>query len=556
MALKILAVTSEAYPLAKTGGLGDAISGMARAYDKQGGDLTLLLPAYRGVIDQVQNAREVAPLRGLPGGEATLISAYCDALGLPVLLLKNDALFDRDNLYVDENGQEYEDNPVRFAALAHAATRIAAGHTPLPAPHVVHANDWHAALIPLFMHQAGVKKVKSVLTVHNLAFQGVYDMSLAPKLGIAPEYLTPDGIEFWGKLNFMKAGILFADRITAVSHTYAREILTPKFGCGLEGVLQSRADSLVAVPNGIDVDVWDPDRAEQIPHRRFNANDLTNKATCKRELQEAFGLTVDPSTTLMVMGSRLTTQKMADLAAEAIPRALDKHPNLQVALIGQGDKRLEHALKSATERFPNRFSVRIGFNEKTAHLLHAGGDILLHGSRFEPFGLTPIYAMRYGTLPIGSKTGGMADTISDPGVGSSADAAQHASGFLFEGETVDAMSGAIDRAVALHAEQPELWRKMQYNGMTADFSWDRCAPVYAQLFKSIVPVELMVAPAPAVVSLAKPSPVRAVGAAASALPKTAMAKAVATAGKAVAARRKARSDDTRQERLLPGAAAA
>jgi starch synthase len=500
VAVNTLVVTSEAFPLAKTGGLGDAVSGMASALARAGGHVTVLLPAYRGTIEQLSDAKVICKLDDLPGGAGNLVLGHLDALGVPVLLLQNDALYDRENLYVDENGNEYQDNPVRFAALAHAATRIAAGDTPIARPDIVHAMDWHAALTPMLMRQAGITDVKSVLTIHNLAFQGIYPMHIAPSLHIDARYLGVDGAEFWGQINFMKAGLQFADRITAVSRTYAREILTPEFGCALEGVVRSRVDELVAIPNGIDAEIWNPQHDAHLPHRRFSAAHMGNKAACKRDLQAAFGLAQDPEALLIVMGSRLTTQKMADLAAQALPLALEKHPQLQTIVMGKGDKGLEQALRASAARFPGRFGLHIGFDEKQAHLLHAGGDVLLHGSRFEPFGLTPIYAMRYGTLPIGSKTGGMADTIVDAGPDAAISAMRQATGFLFEGDTLEAMSAAIERAVEMRAH-PGTWRAMQHNGMTADFSWARCAPLYNSLYRELVPAPIKLSPAPDLVAV-------------------------------------------------------
>lgn len=493
MALKILTVTSEAYPLAKSGGLGDAVSGMAEALKRTGVDISLLMPAYRGVLEKLEGVREICALDKLPGGPARLVTGRCKDLDVPVYLLVNDALFDRPTLYVDENGDEYADNAIRFGALAHAATAIAQGRTPLKRPDVVHSHDWHAALVPLLMHQAGVRDVRSVLTIHNLAFQGVYDMSVARELRIDQRYLGADSLEFWGKINFMKAGVRYADRISAVSRTYAREILTPEFGCGLEGVLQARRDCLLATPNGIDDVTWSPQNVNIPADRRYSAADISNKALCKADLQEAFGLAIDPDATVMAMGSRLTTQKMADLAAQAIPLALAAHPNLQVAVIGQGDKRLEKAMTEAAKAYPGRFSVRIGFDEKTAHMLHAGADILLHGSRFEPFGLTPIYAMRYGTLPIGSKTGGMADTISDAGDNAGMSAMRGSTGFLFEGDTPEAMALAINRAMEVRAH-PGIWRAMQHNAMTTDFSWRVSVSVYMRVYRSLVPAAIFLEP--------------------------------------------------------------
>jgi starch synthase len=486
VAMKILAVTSEVFPLAKTGGLGDAVSGLAHALCKSGAQLTLMLPAYPAALRKLGPVRKLAVLKNLPGGDAVLLGAYCTELGIPVLLVKNDALYDRMGLYVTPDGAEYEDNAVRFAALAQAAAMVAQGVQGVPRPDIVHAHDWHAALTPLFIKQLRVKDVKTVLTLHNVAFQGIFPMELAPQLGIEPSYCNGKGLEFWGRMNFLKAGICYADLITVVSRTYAREILTPRFGCGLEGVLADRRGDLISIPNGIDTALWNPQADPYIKGLGFSHERLAGKAVCKSRLQQLFGLTKAPQTTLMAMGSRLTTQKMADVAAQALPLALQAHPDLQVCVLGEGDKAIAQSLAALERQFPGRCGVHVHFDEAEAHLLHAGADVLLHGSRFEPFGLTPLYSMRYGTIPIGSRVGGMADTILDPGVDRPAAAMRAATGLLFEGDDVNDMALAIDRAMALR-RTPEVWRAMQTNGMRSDFSWDNTAPAYLTAFHALRP---------------------------------------------------------------------
>jgi starch synthase len=477
---------------------------MARALHESGTAITMMLPAYRGTIDKLTQVREIARLRRLPGGEARLLYGLCPALGgVPVLLLQNDKLYDRDALYVDADGREYEDNAIRFAALSHAAARVAAGATRIPRPDIVHAHDWHTGLVPLLVRDKGIN-VRTVLTVHNMAFQGVYPMDTAAAIGVHPRHLNVEGIEYWGKLSFMKAGIRYADRITTVSHTYAREILTERFGCGLEGVLATRLHDLLAVPNGIDPEEWNPATDPHLGAYQFSANNTDNKALCKQRLQQHFGLTENPRAPVLVMGSRLTNQKMADLAVQAIPRVLDDYPDLQVAVLGQGDKGIEAALRQLQRCYPGRCAARIGFDEATAHMLHAGGDMLLHGSRFEPFGLTPLYAMRYGAIPIGSRVGGMADTISDPGVRAGRDAMRNATGVLFDGDTVDAMVGAICRAMSLY-RRPTIWQAMRQRAMTADFSWERAVAGYDSLYRSLAPADAVQQVPVAVPAMARPS---------------------------------------------------
>lgn len=483
--IQTLVVAGEAFPLAKTGGLGDAITGMARALRELGLPLMVLLPAYRGVRERLERVRAVAHLHDMPGGDAALTAGHCPKSGLDFLLLENDALYDRPGIYLDENSCEHADNAVRYAALAHAALRVAGGLPGVPRPNLLHAHDWHAGLVPLLLREYGPSEVKSIMTIHNLAFQGQFPIECAAALGIPDRYCNDEGAGAWGRLNFLKAGIRYADRVTTVSHTYAREILTPAFGCGLESLLRRRAADLVPIPNGIDNILWNPVRDPHLGSLRFSVRDLSRKARCKAALQREFGLREDADAVLVAMGSRLTEQKMADVAAQALPEALERYPRLQVAILGKGERRLEEALTALAARYPERCATRIGYDEAVAHRLHAGSDILLHGSRFEPFGLTPLYAMRYGSIPIGSRVGGMADTIDDPGPRAPLSAMAGANGLLFDGDDPGAMGAAIARALRLR-EDAMLWRLMQRNAMSADFSWRSAASPYADLYRSLV----------------------------------------------------------------------
>jgi len=480
-----LMVTSEAFPLAKSGGLGDAVTGLARALSRAGVDTGILMPAYRGVLDRVVGIRHIAHLAGMPGGEATLVGALCPESGLPFYLLCNPGLYDRDGLYLDEQGQPYADNAVRFAALAHAAMRVAAGLPGVRRPDILHAQDWHAGLVPLLVRAAGLRYVKTVLTVHNLAFQGSFELECAGQIGVPGAYCTDDGARLHGRINFLKAGLRYADRITTVSRNYAREIMTPEFGCGLDPLLRARAADLAPIPNGIDDALWNPASDPHLGHLCYSARNLARKRRAKVALQKAFGLHPDQGAALLAMGSRLTSQKMADVAVEALPDALRRHPGLQVAIIGCGERRYEIELEALAARYPGRCAVRIGYDEATAHRLHAGADMLLHGSRFEPFGLTPLYAMRYGAVPIASRVGGMADTIVDPGEREGSHAMLAATGILFDGDGAPDMGQAIDRALRLYA-QPAIWRSMQRNGMACEFGWNTAAQPYLDLFESMV----------------------------------------------------------------------
>nr|WP_314627270.1 glycogen synthase GlgA [uncultured Noviherbaspirillum sp.] len=482
---RVLLVASEAVPLVKTGGLADVITALAAVLVEHGVDATILMPAYPAAVERASSLRQVGQLfDDLPGGSGRLLLGTLPGSPVSVLLLDTERFARRSgDPYVDEHGNEYEDNALAFGDLAEVAARICAGQTMVPAPHVVHANDWHAGLVPLLLRVRGITGVGSALTIHNLAFQGNVDMGLASRLGVPADMLHAEGVEFWGKLSFMKAGILCADRITAVSDTYAEEILTPRFGHGLDGLLGSRRDALLAIPNGVDTAVWNPARDPLIA-RPFSSVDMAGKAACKRDLQRQFGLPVEPFAPVLALGSRMTHQKMADVALDALPRLLERHPRLQVVVLGRGDHGYESRFQQLAADYPARLAVHVGYDEKLAHALHAGADMLLHGTRFEPFGLTPIYAMLYGTIPVASRVGGLCDTVADAGAGEVPN--ESANGVLFDGDSADDMSAAVERALALFA-QTRHWQRLQRNAMQADFSWFGPARKYLRMYADIAP---------------------------------------------------------------------
>lgn len=484
MSSTVLIVAGEAYPLVKTGGLADAVSGLTEALCQAGVQARVLLPAYRGVLEKVR-VDASWPLDDLPGGPARLVAGHCRASGLPCLLLVNPDLYDRPGCYVDENGQDYADNAGRFAALAHAAAAVAAGLPGLEIPDVVHAHDWHAGLVPLLVKAAAAPSVKTVLTIHNLAFQGVFDPGLLPQLGLPDGLQQAEGLYAWDKLNFMQAGIMHADRVTTVSHTYAREILTPAFGCGLEGALQYRGEALMALPNGIDEALWNPATNVHLQPNGFSATNLGNKARWKEHIQRAFGLTPDPAALLVVSCCRLTEQKMADLTAAAMPDALQALPSLQFALLGKGDRRFEEAFSRLAAEHPGRCGVRIGYDEATAHRLQAGADMLWHPSRFEPFGLTPLYSMRYGALPIVTAVGGLADSINDPGPAAGEAAMMHANGLVLTQQDNEGVVAVLARAAHLRAHDA-VWRAMQRNAMSGTNGWSHTVTNYVSLFETMI----------------------------------------------------------------------
>ncbi|HZZ13139.1 MAG TPA: glycogen synthase GlgA [Paraburkholderia sp.] len=487
MPLNVLLVASEAVPLAKSGGLGDMVSAYAVALRDAGVDVSILMPAYPEALERADGVTPIARMTGLPGGDARLLRGQMPDTGIPVLLLQMDHLFAREGLYRDPQGRDYLDNLTRFASLAAAATRVARGVRGVKRPDIVHAHDWHAGLTPLFMRLAGVA-AKSVFTIHNLAFQGNHPVAMGGWIGVPPELLVPAlsderSIEFYGSLSMMKAGIVHADRVTTVSQRYAREILTPHFGHGMEGVLQAHAEKLSGIVNGIDTGTWDPASDPHIA-RSYSAADTAGKQACKRELQQAFGLTRDPFAPLVAIGSRLTEQKLADVVVHALPELLDRHPRLQFAILGQGERELEDALRELAAAWPGRVGVQIGYDEERAHKLHAGADILLHGSRFEPCGLTQLYAMRYGTIPVASRVGGLADTIIDyaPHEGRRTDTA---TGFLFDGERLHDVVYALGRALDAFM-QPASWHALQRNAMSRESGWAASTPSYLALYADLV----------------------------------------------------------------------
>lgn len=488
--MHVLFVSSEIYPLAKTGGLADVSAALPRALAALGIDVRLVMPGYPHALLDVVDKTLRAELPGYGGQPLTrLFSARTPDSGLPVWLVDCPAVFNREGgLYLDGHGHEWRDNAERFALLSRVAAGIADG-TLVPGwrADVVHANDWHTGLVPVFLRGATRPRPRTLFTIHNLAFQGLFSLSVASALGLPDDILTADGMEFFGRASFLKAGIRFCDRITTVSPTYAREILTPEHGCGLDGVLRARAGDLVGILNGVDYDVWDPAGGRNLP-AAFDADDISGKHTCKAELQRELGLPVAPDVPLVIWNSRITQQKMADIVVEVLPTLLAR--NLQFAVLGEGDPELEARFRAMADAMPERMAARIAYEEPLAHRLNAGGDLLLHPSWFEPCGLSPLYALRYGTLPLVRAVGGLADTVVD-----AREETLHAgtaNGFAFEEPTGQAMLDCVDRALGVYA-QPIVWRRMQYRAMTQDFSWARSAQLYLDIYRELVPEAPLVA---------------------------------------------------------------
>ena len=481
-ALRVLLCASEIFPLAKTGGLADASAALAAALERLRVDVHLFMPAYASAIDQIV---DLGPPQALPeimghAGGLVLTGKTPDS-GVPVSLVDYPHLFrDGGGLYVDADGQERHDNPQRFAVMSHAACRFALGELNHERFDLVHCNDWHTGLLPLLLKTRSTPgSPASVFTIHNMAFQGLCPMDRLPELdlGLANDQLGR--VEYYGHASFLKAGLEFADELTAVSPRYADEIQTEEFGFGLEGVMQARSDRLTGILNGIDRSIWSPSVSPWIA-ANFDRDHLEGKAACKRQLQRELGLVENPKAPLMIFIGRLTWQKMADVLLEALPHYLALEPDRQFALLGSGDPVLEDAFVRLASEQAGRMWVSTVYSEESAHRLHAGGDLLIHGSRFEPCGLTQLYAMQFGTIPIVRPVGGLADTVVEASPETLA--AGTATGIYFAETDTEAMLAGINRAISLY-RCPQVWQRLQQSAMQADFSWDRSARAYLSIYE-------------------------------------------------------------------------
>ena len=483
MSIEALSVASEAYPLVKTGGLADVVGALPPALKAERVAVRTLIPGYPQVLKRIRRAEAVHAFPALGGGPARLLAAR--AQGLDLLVLDAPHLFDRGGgPYAGPDGGDWPDNSIRFAALARAAASVGQGVLAGWRPEVVHAHDWQAGLTAAYLQYDRAPRPATVMTVHNLAFQGQFDRRLLPRLGLPPASFTSDGVEYYGDIGFLKAGLRLSDRITTVSPTYAAEICTPEGGMGMDGLLRGRGDLLRGVLNGIDVKVWDP-AADPLIEAPFSADDLEPRARNKAALQARLGLDADPAAPLFAVVSRLSWQKGLDLLLEALPVLLAEGG--QMALLGSGDPALEAGFAAAAEAHPGRIACVFGYDESLAHRIQAGADAIVVPSRFEPCGLTQLCALRYGAAPVVARVGGLADTVVD--ANPMALAAGVATGFQFAPVNAPMLESALRRAAALHRD-PEAWRRLQRNGMAADVSWRSSAKAYADLYRELVAARL------------------------------------------------------------------
>lgn len=479
--MKILFATPECAPYVKTGGLGDVSAALPATLAALGHDVHILLPAYRGmkVSGEIGDGVEIAPWGPWPA--AQLVPVKLDS-GVTLLLLACPGLYQRPGgPYVDASGHDYHDNALRFGLLARIAAQLGTVHSPLKGwiADVVHANDWPCGLAPMYLAQSRMiaphePTASSVVTIHNLAFQGVFPMGSADLLGVPHHWRGMDGVEFWGQLSMLKAGLQFADAITTVSPTYAREIQTTAHGVGFDGILRARSSRLRGILNGIDTRTWDPQKDPLLPFH-FGAGKMQGKAQCKAALQARVGLPAEAGAMLFAVVSRLTPQKGIDLVLGALPRLLAAGG--QLVVLGQGEPALQQALKDAAQKHPKQVAVTLGFDEGLAHLVEAGADAFLMPSRFEPCGLNQMYSQAYGTPPIVAPVGGLVDSVTD----ASADP-QHGTGFIMTGVDPAGFDDALARALRAWRE-PQRWRRIQANGMARHFGWEDSAMQYLEVYE-------------------------------------------------------------------------
>ena len=479
MALRVLAVASECFPLVKTGGLADVVGALPAALAPQGIAVTTLIPGYPAVLAAVPKARAVLALPELFGGPARLLRAT--HAGLDLLLLDAPHLFARaGNPYLAPDGAPWADNALRFAALSAAAAMVATGAAKGLAFDAVHAHDWQAGLTGAYLRLNHASRLPLVFTIHNLAFQGQYPASLFPSLGLPPAAYAVEGVEYFGQVGFLKAGLWYADRITTVSPSYAQEIRTAEGGMGLDGLLRFRGGAVSGILNGIDDREWNP---ATDPHlaARFDAADPAPRALNKAELQARFGMAPDPAAPLFLFVGRLAWQKGVDLVLDALPALLGEGG--QLAILGTGEPALEARCRDAAAAHPGRIGTVIGFDEALARLGYGGADAVLVPSRFEPCGLAQLCALRYGALPVVARVGGLADTVID--ANEAALAAGSGTGVLFAPPTAEALAAALHRTAALFHDAAA-WAQLQRNALAGDVSWRRSATRYATLFHGML----------------------------------------------------------------------
>ena len=475
---KVLFVTSEAHPLIKTGGLADVSGSLPKALAELGVDVRLIMPNYQAIktTEEIYYKSTVQ----VNNTDANILEARLPGTEVIVWLVDCPEFFDfPGNPYVDEQGNAWANSAERFALFCRIAVEVAMNRGYLDwTPDIIHCNDWQSGLVPA-LPSLEASRPATVFTIHNMAYQGLFPKATKVSLNLPRPLWNPDGIEFNGMLSFIKGGLAYADRITTVSPTYAREIQTAEFGYGLEGLLSHRNNVLIGIINGIDADQWNPETDPNIS-KRYNISTLNKKQLNKLALQNKVSLPVDNKIPVFALISRLVEQKGIDLLLECLPEMLTLP--LQFVLLGSGEKRFEQQLSLFAQSYPDKIAITIGYDEALAHLLEAGADIFLMPSRFEPCGLNQLYSQRYGTVPLVRKTGGLADTVIDA-LPETLDN-NSATGFVFNEATSGTLMETIKRALIVYS-QPETWKQLQTSGMQKDYSWNKSAKEYNALYQQL-----------------------------------------------------------------------
>nr|WP_149037396.1 glycogen synthase GlgA [Hirschia baltica] len=476
--IRVLSVTSELYPLIKTGGLADVTGALPLALKDQGVEVRSFIPGYRSVMSKLENPRVVKTYNNLFGSKAAILAD--EVAGHKIYVLDCPDFFDRSGgPYLDENGADWEDNWQRFGALSKAAADVALGKLKEWEPQVIHAHDWQSALSLAYVRYANFGNIPRIMTIHNLAFQGRYDAKIFKKLGLPKKAWAMNGVEYYGGIGYMKAGLSSADVITTVSPTYAREIRRPENGMGLDGLINHRENDLYGILNGIDDDVWNPPEDPYIT-KQYSARNYQMRRQNRFDLETEFGLFHDEDP-LFVICSRMTWQKGVDMLLELLDELVPM--GAKFAVLGQGDNAIERGFLAASQRHPGRIGVKVGYEEPIAHRMQAGGDAILIPSRFEPCGLTQLYGLRYGCVPVVTRVGGLADTIIDANEASVSLGC--ATGVQFYPPDPFHLKQAVVRTIKLYNDKTA-WKSMQRAGMRSDFSWGRSAARYVDLYRQVI----------------------------------------------------------------------
>ncbi len=478
--MKILFASPEALPFAKTGGLADVCGALPKALARLGAEVALILPKYRQVDEKQFPLRKIPLMPKIPIAQRTeSAEVYVMEMepNLQVFLIRKEAYFDREHLYGSPSG-DYEDNAERFTFFSRAVLEIARDWV----PDIIHSHDWQTGLVPVYLKTAfrgdsRLGRAASVFTIHNIGYQGLFWHYDLPMTNLGWELFTPQSLEYYGKLNFLKGGIVFADAVTTVSHRYMEEIQTPEFGAGLDGVLRDRRCDLYGILNGVDYDDWSPAQDPFICEK-YDSTRFEGKKACKTDLQREFGL--PPNEQIPVIGiiSRLAEQKGFDLITEVMDGIMAL--NGQLIILGTGDEKYHLLLQALAEKYPRQLGLKIAFNNALAHKIEAGADMFLMPSRYEPCGLNQIYSLKYGTVPIVRAVGGLDDTIEDYDP-----ATEQGTGFKFKEYSAPSMLAAIQKALQVYQDRPR-WEILMMRGMAADFSWDRSARTYLQVYQDIL----------------------------------------------------------------------